>query len=80
MNIRSLDIRQAFKFHLKFFGDVVRGAQGFAGVHDDVDFDDDAWSAVVGAYGVDCCDHGGMRHGFLGLVFFLVVFRGEEWG
>lgn len=62
MHIRALHIRQALELRLQFLGDVVRGAQGLGGVHDDVDFDDDARAAVVGAHGVDACDHGGVRH------------------
>lgn len=62
MHICPFHIGQALELRLEFLGDVVRGAQGLVGVHDDVDFDDDARAAVVGADGVDAGDHGGVGH------------------
>lgn len=62
MDIGALHVRQALQLHLKFLSDVVRVAQGFVRVHYDVDFDDDARSAVVGPHGIDAGDHWGMCH------------------
>lgn len=62
MHIRPLDIRQTLQLELELFGDVVRGAKGFIGVHDNVDFDNDARAGVVGADGVKAEDHGRVCH------------------
>jgi hypothetical protein len=62
MDICALHIGQALELDLQFLSDVVRGAQGFFWVHDDVDFDDEAGARVVCADGVDLFDCGGVGH------------------
>ena len=62
MHIRPLDIRQALQFELELLGNIVRGAEGLVGIHNNVDFDDDARAGVVRAHGIEAEDHGRVRH------------------
>lgn len=40
VNISTLDVGKGLKLDLEFLGDIVGGAQGLVGFHDDVDFDE----------------------------------------
>jgi len=62
MNISALDVRKTLELDLELLGNVVRRSEGFFGVHDDVDFDDEAGAGVVGADRVDLADEGGVCH------------------
>ena len=62
MHIRPLHIGQTLQLDLKFFSYIMRSAECRFGVHDDVDFDDEAGAAVVGAYGIDLEDGGRVCH------------------
>jgi hypothetical protein len=62
MHIGPLDIGQALEFDLQFLCNIVGSAQSFLGVHDDVDFDNEAGARVVGADRVDLADEGGVCH------------------
>lgn len=62
VHVGALDVGQALELDLQGLGDVVGIAQGLLRGHDDVDFDDDARPAVVGANGVDGQDVRRVRH------------------
>ena len=68
MHIRPLHIGQTLKLNLQLLGHIMSSAQSGLWIHDDVDFDDEAGTAVVGADGVDLEDVGGVCHCFCMLV------------
>ena len=62
VDVRPFHIRQALQLRLEFLGHIVRRTKGLGRVHDDVDLDNDAGSAVIRPHGVDGDDHRRMRH------------------
>lgn len=56
VDVGALDVGEVLELELELLGDVVGGAQGGLGVHDDVDLGDEARARVVDADGVDAED------------------------
>lgn len=62
VNVSSLHIRQALELNLQLLGSIVGEFEGFGGIHDNVHFDDQAWTGVISSNGVDLCDLWGVCH------------------
>lgn len=62
MNIRPLYIRKTLQFYLKFLSYVMCSSQCSFWVHDDVYFDNEAGTGVVGTHSVYLEDGGGVCH------------------
>jgi hypothetical protein len=65
MDIRSLHIRQTLQLDLQLLSDVVRRLETALWIHDDVNFNNEAGTGVVGTHGVDLTDSGGVCHGWI---------------
>lgn len=56
VDVGALNVGQVLELELELLGDVVGGAQGGVGVHDDVDLGDEAGAGMVAPHRVDAAD------------------------
>jgi len=63
IHIGTLDIGQALELNLQFLRHIVRVLQAVGRIHDNVDFNNEAWTTVVRADCVNGADFWGMCHG-----------------
>jgi len=64
VNVGPLDAGKPLQFDLEIFCDVMHDFKPLVSVDDNVDFNDETRTAVVGTYGIDTFDQRRMGHSY----------------